>query len=241
MTAFQRWRNRVFGFNSFNRDEWVARMAASLPPGARILDAGAGPGPYRHLFAHCDYRTQDFGQTPATLGRYTKLDYECDITAIPVPDGTFDAVLCTEVLEHVPEPVKAVRELARVLRPGGRLFMTAPLGAFLHQEPYHFYGGYTPYFYRKFLPEAGLEIETLERNEGFFSLFGQEALRYVELLGEPAVKRMPLAARGFAFVLRWMMKPLARLFAVAGNVFDRHGIEQMATIGYHVVAVKRTP
>src|SRR5579862_7956393 len=78
------WRQRVYNFNYFNRDQWVAAWAARTPAGAVVLDVGAGPGKYRGLFAHCDYRAHDFGQEPGTRGRYTRLDYESDITAIPI-------------------------------------------------------------------------------------------------------------------------------------------------------------
>ena len=115
-------------------------------------------------------------------GSIPQLDYESDILTIPVPDGSFDVVLCTEVLEHVPEPILAVKEMARILSGEGRLLLTAPLGSFLHQEPYHFYGGYTPYWYRQFLPEAGLRIASIEANRGFFSWFGQEASRFSALI-----------------------------------------------------------
>lgn len=72
-------------------------------------------------------------------------------------DASFDVVLCTEVLEHEPEPIRAVHEFARIVRPGGKLLLTAPLGSGLHQDPFHFYGGYTPYWYRRFLTEAGFD------------------------------------------------------------------------------------
>ncbi len=87
-------------------------------------------------------------------GGYAAIDYVCDITQIPVEPATFDVVLCTEVLEHHPEPINVVAELARVLKPGGVLLLTAPLGSGIHQEPYHFYGGYTPFWYRRFLRRA---------------------------------------------------------------------------------------
>jgi 2-polyprenyl-3-methyl-5-hydroxy-6-metoxy-1,4-benzoquinol methylase len=171
-----------YGFNARERRSWVARQAAAVPAGSRVLDAGAGRGQYRAFFDHCEYKAQDFAQEPGTVGHYTQLDYECDITDIPVETGYFDVVLCTEVLEHVPEPIEALRELARVLRPGGMLLCTAPQNAHLHQEPFIFYGGYTRYWYEYFCPRFGLTVQDLQRNRGFFSFFGQEALRFSALL-----------------------------------------------------------
>jgi ubiquinone/menaquinone biosynthesis C-methylase UbiE len=49
-----------------------------------------------------------------------------DALAIPFPDGTFDRVICSEVLEHIPDDIGAMRELARVLRPGGTMAITVP-------------------------------------------------------------------------------------------------------------------
>ena len=92
----------------------------------RVLDVGVGQGPYRHLFRDCDYFAHDFGMEPETIGNYAKLDYQSDITAIPVPDESFDVILCTEVLEHGIDSIKAIQEMARILRPGGTMLLTAP-------------------------------------------------------------------------------------------------------------------
>lgn len=236
LNGLREWYRRVYGFNYYNRDRWVEKMAASVPSGAFVLDVGAGPGKYRELFAHCTYKTQDFGQEPGTIGRYTKLDYECDITAIPVLDASFDVVLCTEVLEHIPEPFAAVSEMARILRPGGLLVLTAPLGSFLHQEPFHFYGGYTPQWYRTFLSRAGLSIRSIERNQGFFSLMGQEVSRACELLRLRNTGHLKPHAR-LGTTLVWLASvPLAWIVPPVANWLDTLGLEEMATIGYHVCA-----
>jgi len=170
------------GFNRLRRDAWVAEKARGLPPGTRILDVGAGPCRYRPLFAHCRYEAQDFAQfTPTDDSyrdwKYGTLDYVCDATAIPVEDGSFDAVLCTEVLEHVPEPIEVIREMARITRPGGAALITAPHLMGAHQEPYHFYGGFTPHFYQRFLSQFGFEIVKLTPNGGLFRLCLQEIHR----------------------------------------------------------------
>jgi SAM-dependent methyltransferase len=234
------WRSRLFSFNTYNRAEWVAAEAARLPSGSRVLDVGAGIGQYREMFSHCEYRTQDFGKEPGTQGRYVPLDYTSDITSIPVPDASFDAVLCTEVLEHVPEPIEAVREMARILRPGGVLLLTAPLGSHLHQEPYHFYGGYTPHWYRRVLEACCLELLEIDRNKGFFSFFGQEALRFHDYLRPEATRQLNWTRR-LVLVALWIMSfPLSRILPLVGVWLDSLGLEHTATVGYHVRAARRS-
>lgn len=233
--------NPLFAFNLVNRDRWVAAQAASLPAGARVLDMGAGSCPYRARFAHCHYETQDFaGLTGEQLrhGSYGRIDYRCDITSVPVADGSFDAILCTEVLEHVAEPIKAVHEMARILKPGGRLMLTAPLGSGIHQEPYHYYGGYTPYWYQDFLGAAGFSEIKVESNAGSFKFFSQEAIRFVQTtrpfkLGMP----LPLELLWSPF---WVMLAPVLAFAIPliCSYLDQFDREKRFTVGFHVSAIK---
>lgn len=147
---------------AFARDQWVKAAAAQLAPGSRVLDAGAGASKYRPFFAHCRYETQDFCQYQGPLVKYLQpIDYVCDITQIPLPDGALDAVLCTEVFEHVPDPMAVLAEFSRLLKPGGRLFLTVPVVSALHMEPYHFYSGLTHYWYRHWLPRHGFTVDSL--------------------------------------------------------------------------------
>jgi SAM-dependent methyltransferase len=144
------------------RDNWLRQQAQSLPPGSRVLDAGAGASKYRPIFAHCQYETQDFCQYQGDLVKYVEpIDHVCEITAIPLSDGSLDAVVCTEVIEHVVDPVPVIGEFARLLKPGGRLFLTAPLLSSIHMEPYHYFGGFTHFWYRYWLPEKGFKIDSI--------------------------------------------------------------------------------
>lgn len=232
------WYRHVYDFNYYNRDQWVESWAARVPRGAVVLDVGAGPGKYRPLFAHCDYRAHDFAQEPGTIGRYTRLDYESDVTAIPVPDGSVDVILCTEVLEHVSEPILAVKEMARILKVGGILLLTAPLGSFLHQEPFHFYGGYTPHWYHKFLTEAGFSVRSIDPNQGFFSWCAQEAYRFKELTHPRNTARLNTVKR-LGTSLVWVAAlPITWILAPIAHWLDGLGLEQTATVGYHVCAVR---
>ena len=231
----------IFAFNQILRDRWVAAQAASLPEGSRVLDVGAGSCPYRTLFAHCDYRTQDFTSLQddqLRYGGYGRIDYVCDAAAIPVEDGSFDAVICTEVLEHVPEPIPVVHELGRVLRPGGRLILTAPLGSGIHQEPYHFYGGYTPYWYQRFLDEAGFTDIKVESNGGFYRHYGQESLRFV-VMTRPLAPGIPAWLTVAGAPLWLILAPILGLLLPAlGALLDRFDVERRFTIGYHITASK---
>ncbi|MBT3268775.1 class I SAM-dependent methyltransferase [Candidatus Poribacteria bacterium] len=166
------------------RDQWIRAVAAALPATATVLDVGAGETPYRDDFSHCQYKTQDFAQYDSASDpsaqnpwKYGDIDYVCDLTDIPVPDGSFDVVICTEVLEHVPEPIRAIAELSRILADGGRLYLSAPMRSAVHQAPHHYYGGFTPYFYQEFLPRYGFTLDSIVAPGGLFKGFQEECFR----------------------------------------------------------------
>jgi 2-polyprenyl-3-methyl-5-hydroxy-6-metoxy-1,4-benzoquinol methylase len=83
--------------------------------GLRVLDVGAGDRPYRELFP--DAVALDMPGNPHA-------DLHGSVDAIPAEDASFDVVVCLQVLEHVPDPAAAVRELRRVVRPGGRVLLS---------------------------------------------------------------------------------------------------------------------
>ena len=80
-------------FEALSRDRWVKAHADRLPQGSVVLDAGAGASKYRPFFAHSDYKTQDFCLYDGALVKYLQpIDYGCDITQIPLPDHSLDAM-----------------------------------------------------------------------------------------------------------------------------------------------------
>lgn len=233
-------RTPLFAFNLIYRDRWVAEQAARLAVGSRVLDLGAGSCPYRALFGHCEYRTQDFtGLQGDQLrhGGYGQIDFVCDASAVPVADGSFDAILCTEMLEHVPDPLAVIRECARLLRPGGRLLLTAPLGSGIHQAPHHYYGGFTPYWHQRFLAQVGFTDIMVEPNACSRKFFSQEALRFLSTT-------RPFARLPFLISLLWLpfwlllLPILAGLIPLASHFLDRYDRDCHFTVGYHVSAVR---
>ncbi len=231
----------IFNFNVVNRDAWIARQAELLPEGSRVLDAGAGSCPYRACFAHCEYKAQDFASLNGEQlsgGEYGQIDYVCDITSIPVPDASFDAILCSEVLEHLPQPIKVIREFARILKPGGKIIITAPLGSGIHQDPYHYYGGYTPFWYEQFLSESGFGSICVEENAGSLRSCAQESLRFIQL-SRPLKLGMPLWMELLWIPVWLLLLPFMAVIApFSSMVLNNYDRDKRFTIGYHVTATK---
>ena len=228
--------DKLFEFNQHNRDLFIQEIAVATQPGMRVLDAGAGPCKYRPLFNHCSYESQDFAKYEGSDHRYGELDYVCDITAIPVADGTYDRVICTEVLEHVPHPERVISELARVLKPGGILALTAPLISGIHMAPYHYCSGFSPYWYQHFLPLSGLSVESCRPNGGFFAFYGQESRRFLYMM-TPRNRLWRILFFPFKLLLAIWFR---LLMPVACHFLDKTDTTPELTVGYFVVARKNT-
>jgi SAM-dependent methyltransferase len=146
--------------------EFVLSQSRALAPGARVLDVGAGDAPYRELFDAQRYMTLDHSETPHT-GR---VDIMGAADSIPVDDASFDAVVCTQVLEHVAEPERALAEFFRVLVPGGLLLATVPFVWEEHELP-HDYFRYTSQGIHHLVCRAGfVEVEVRPRTDCFTTI-----------------------------------------------------------------------
>lgn len=151
--------------NEYQRSEWIQGQLSLLPSGTLILDAGCGRQPYRRFCSHLVYYAQDFGryqmdvkesltaaETPYVYG---KLDYTGNVWEIDEKDAFFDAILCTEVFEHIPYPNRALAEFARLLKLGGRLILTVPSTALRHMDPFFYYSGFSDRYLQQALSENG--------------------------------------------------------------------------------------
>ncbi len=222
--------DEIHNFNQRDRDKWVIAKAKTVPENSWVLDIGAGTCPYGQYFSHCNYKTHDFkkyhGVMLGNTTEYGHIDYESDIINLPVDDASFDYILCTEVLEHVPEPIKALAEMTRILKPGGKMFLTAPLGSGLHQLPYHYYGGYTPEWYKHFAELLGLTLNEIVPNGGYFKLLAQENARLSWTWEQHKNLHGDKAQLIYHLFGEWLPR---YLFYLEDNCF----IDQF-TVGYHV-------
>jgi len=224
--------------NEQNRINWVQEQLSKLPAGFSILDAGAGEQQYKKFCGHLSYTSQDFAAYNPSSDQhglqmnswdYGKLDIVSDIVNIPRPDQSFDAILCTEVFEHIPDPISAIREFSRLLKPGGVLIITAPFCSMTHFAPYHFCTGFNRYFYESHLSSNGFNISSITPNGNYFSYMAQE------------INRMPYVA------VNYNLKKLNYLGKFAISVLNKCLLKwaanddqssELMCFGYHVVALK---
>ncbi len=144
---------------------YMHEVAAQIPSGHLILDAGAGDSRYRSLFAGRDYVGID-----AAVGKglqYSGLDALSDLAALPFPDKTFDAALCMNVLEHVRQPDVCLREICRVLKPQGVVYLMVPLFAREHQAPHDYYR-FTANGIKYLLEQSGFTVDYFRPVGGYF-------------------------------------------------------------------------
>lgn len=222
--------------NEDARNTWLAQTLLALPAGLRLLDAGAGELRNKPLCEHLRYVSQDVCQYEGrgdAKGLQTgtwdtsRVDLVCDITQIPEPDASFDAILCSEVFEHLTDPLEALDEFKRLLKPGGKLILTAPFASLVHFAPYHFATGFSRYWYEYHLPLRGLKITELKANGDWFAFAKQELLRLPSMAKRYGHWAWPIAyaVAGLGVIYFWL-----------GGV--RRSAEDVASFGWHCVARK---
>lgn len=172
--------------NEEKRNNWIREKLAELQDGVTLLDAGAGEMQYAPYCERFKYIAQDFGMyvpdkdnkglTPDKWDT-SRVSITCDIINMPLEDNSIDVVLCTEVLEHLQNPILALKEFSRIVKPGGKLLLTAPFCSLTHMAPYYFTNGFSEYWYLENLKDCSFKIEEIIPYGNYFSWIGQELYR----------------------------------------------------------------
>lgn len=225
--------------NEESRIQWLKSILATIPAGNKILDAGSGEQQFKKFCSHLDYVSQDFaGYNPEDLPfglqmqqwDYGQLDIISDIASIPVPDLSFDVVMCTEVFEHIINPREALSEFSRVLKKEGILILTAPFCSLTHFAPFHYYSGFNKYFYELELRKNGFEIIEITTNGNYFEYLAQE------------INRLESVGQKYACVAlnKVEKEAINTLKGTLQKLTDKEtGSSELLCFGYHVIARKK--
>lgn len=162
------------------RDE-AARAAERWPEGVRVLDVGCGVKPYYPFFAeHASrYVGVDVVENPMA-------DVHGPVEALPVPDGSFELVLCTQVLEHCDDPAAAVSELRRVTAPGGRVLASTHGVQVYHPSPDDLWRWTHAGLQRLFVRHADWAGVTVHAPSGTAACLGMLVSNYTEQVARRA-------------------------------------------------------
>ena len=207
----------------------------------RVLDVGCGRGPYRDLMEPELYVGID--RTPAAEG--DGLLVEADATALPLSSATFDGLVCTEVIEHVPDEKAFAEELARVATPGATLVLSAPFVHGLHELPYDF-RRLTSIGLVRVLSDAGWEVCSVAAIGGPLVVSVDSAVRWGTSRLQGVARRVSSApARRAIEALPARLQVVLAAVALRGSAGRGQPIDPEVpvppiTLGYVVVARRRS-
>ena len=154
-----------------------------------LLDVGCGKMPYKNYILENSEINNYVGldiETALEYDKYVKPDLLWDGKKMPIKDNSYNTIIATEVLEHCFEPEILLKEIYRVLKPGGLLFFTVPFVWNFHETPYDAYR-YTPFALERHLLNSGFKDIKIKATGGWHAAMAQ-------MLGL-WIKRSPMSSK----------------------------------------------
>lgn len=217
------------------RHSFMKKALKEIPLNATVIDVGAGTKPYKHLINARTprYCTQDlFASAQDKIGiEQQAVDFVSSAEHMPIPSGSFDYAICTELLEHVTSPAGVMKEISRILKPGGKVIVTVPMIIGEHQQPLHFQN-LTRYGLSQLSDESGLLLDTISSRGGYGSVMAA-LIRFMPgnlLRGQRFFVRVPLSL--FVYLISPLTSILFPLLFIQFDLLDK---EKRYTLGYHCV------
>jgi len=167
--AFKIFPEMIIHNHTYRLKKFVKNIAERYDlKGKRILDIGAGDCQYKNYFKSLNYYSQDIKNN-----KEKNINYICDVKSIPVKNGSFDYILCTQVLEHLKEPHLTFKEFYRILKKDGKLFLTTHLAFEEHMIPIDYFR-FTRYGLKYLAESNGFRVKRITPQGGRFIVLGKE-------------------------------------------------------------------
>lgn len=226
-------RCRPWTLDSFgNRRLILAALVRILPRfSGVVLDVGCGHKPYKSLLLASPSRASRYIGLDLPDNLYEPPDLQWDGQKIPLGNASVDGVLMTEVLEHCPRPDEVLKEVERVLKPGGFVFLTVPFIWPIHNVPNDEYR-YTPFALDRLLDEAGFRERRIDATGGRHAVLALTLGLWVRR--RPLTSRRHVAAKAVLSLLLW---PIIWLLLKMDRPPDEF-IESAMLVGLSATALK---
>jgi SAM-dependent methyltransferase len=213
----------------------IQRIVAEEAPRikGRLLDVGCGKKPYAGLFSNAN--TYIGVDVPSTMHGYSMVDIFASSAILPFMNCCMDGVICTEVLEHSPDPLAVLVEINRVTKAGGLLLLTAPLSEQLHEEPYDYFR-FTKYGLQVLLEKSGWKIGRIDERGGTWLELGYRLSSF--LYSSLGARRGSLGNLTPRLVIGPIMILVCAIVQGIASLLDQVWHSPLSTIGYGVLAEK---
>lgn len=207
-------------------NEFIEDINKDIFEGATVFDAGAGDGHWRkRLPENIKYISMDLGVGDAEVD-YSHLDITGDLRKIPLADNSVDVIICIQVLEHLPEPWTVIKELHRILKPGGKVFASCPQGEPQHQVPYDFFR-YTIFGLRSIFEQYQFNVDFIIPQTGNFAKIRNDIDHSAHIMAASHRKLSGL-----------LLRVIAKIIGVVYGSFDNNSAFQTNTVGHFIKASK---
>jgi SAM-dependent methyltransferase len=210
-------------------DELFFRHVPLIPPGSTVLDLGGNKILKRGCF---DIEQYPIRTVYMNLSTAKRPDVQGNGSEIPFRDHYFDALVCSEVLEHVPSPSEVIREAHRVMRTGGLLLMCVPFLYPIHGDPQD-YGRYTETYWKECLEGAGFTNVSIQRQGTYWSVLGDMLREWIIFQSARRIGPIRHVLRAIGRLIRrvvWLRD------SAAGE--SEHPLYSKYTTGFGIIATK---